>query len=67
VRSAEARTRGVGNVECGVGRGEWGPGASFSVVSGQINPDWDCLQANHMSSSSKTDILICSFSTTDDI
>jgi hypothetical protein len=32
-----------------------------TVVSGQINPDWDSLQANHMSTSSKTDNLICSF------
>jgi hypothetical protein len=20
----------------------------FTVVSGKINPDWDCLQANHV-------------------
>jgi hypothetical protein len=32
-----------------------------TVVSGQINPDWDCLQANHMWISSKADNLICSF------
>jgi hypothetical protein len=38
-----------------------------TVVSGQINPDWDCLQANHMSMSSKTDNLICSIETLDDI
>jgi hypothetical protein len=31
------------------------------VVSGQINPDWDCVHANHMSTSSKADNLICSF------
>jgi hypothetical protein len=29
-----------------------------TVASGQINPDWDCLQANHMWTSSKTDSLI---------
>jgi hypothetical protein len=34
---------------------------STTVVSGQINPDWDCLQANHMLSSFKTDNLIGSF------
>ena len=28
-----------------------------TVVSGQINPDWDSLQRNHMSTSSKTDNL----------
>ena len=33
----------------------------FTVVSGQINTDSDCLQANHMWISSKTDNLICSF------
>jgi hypothetical protein len=27
------------------------------VVSGQRNPDWDSLQRNHMSTSSKTDNL----------
>ena len=32
-----------------------------TVVSGQINPDWDYLQANQMSISFKTDNLICSF------
>jgi hypothetical protein len=32
-----------------------------TVFYGQINPEWDCLQANHMSSSFKTDNLICSF------
>jgi hypothetical protein len=32
-----------------------------TVVSSQINPDWDCVQTNHMSTSSKTDNLICSF------
>jgi hypothetical protein len=31
------------------------------VVSGQINPDWDCPQANYMPTSSKTNNLICSF------
>ena len=31
-----------------------------TVVSGQINPAWDCLQ-DYMSMSSKTDDLICSF------
>ena len=30
-----------------------------TVVSGQINPAWDCLQTNHTSSSFKTDNLIC--------
>jgi hypothetical protein len=35
-------------------------GSSNTVGSGQINPDWDCLQANHMSTSFKTDNLICS-------
>ena len=34
-----------------------------TVASGQINPDWDCPQANYMSSSFKTDNLICSFQT----
>jgi hypothetical protein len=28
-----------------------------TVVSGQINPDWDSLQANQISTSSKTDKL----------
>jgi hypothetical protein len=42
-------------------------GLGCTVASGQINPDWDCLQANHMSSSFKTNNLICSFSTLDDI
>jgi hypothetical protein len=37
-----------------------------TVVSGRINPDWNCLQANHMSTSSKTNNLICSFQTLDD-
>jgi hypothetical protein len=32
-----------------------------NVVSDQINSNQDCLQANHMSSSLKTDNLICSF------
>jgi hypothetical protein len=32
-----------------------------TVVFGQINPDWDCPQANHMSTSFKTYNLICSF------
>jgi hypothetical protein len=31
------------------------------LESCQIDPGWDCLQANHMSSSFKTDNLICSF------
>jgi hypothetical protein len=31
----------------------------FTVASGQINPDWDCLQANYMLSSFKADNLIC--------
>ena len=35
--------------------------AEATVVSGQITPDWDSLQANHMSTSSKPDNLICSF------
>jgi hypothetical protein len=30
------------------------------VVSEKITPDWDCLQANNMSISSKIDNLICS-------
>jgi hypothetical protein len=34
-----------------------------AVVFGQINPDWDCPQANHMSSSLQADNLICSFQT----
>jgi hypothetical protein len=29
-----------------------------TLVCGQINHDWDCLQANQMLSSSKTDNLI---------
>jgi hypothetical protein len=33
---------------------------SITAVSGQINPDWDYLQANNMSVSSKIDNLICS-------
>jgi hypothetical protein len=32
-----------------------------TVVSSQLNPDWDCLQANHMWTASKIDNLICSF------
>jgi hypothetical protein len=32
-----------------------------TVFSGQINLDWDCLQANHMSGSFQTDNGICSF------
>ena len=32
-----------------------------TVVSGQINPDWDCPHANHMSTSSKTYNSICLF------
>jgi hypothetical protein len=32
-----------------------------TMVPDQINSDWDYLQANHMSSSFKTDNLICSF------
>jgi hypothetical protein len=39
----------------------------FAVVSGQINPDWDFVQANQMSTSSKTNNLICLFETLDDI
>jgi hypothetical protein len=35
----------------------------YTVVSGQINPDWNCPQANYMSTSFKTDDLICSFYT----
>ena len=31
---------------------------AYTVVSGQTNPDWDCLQANHMSSSFKNENLI---------
>jgi hypothetical protein len=30
-------------------------------------PDWDCLKAIHMSSSSKTDNLMCSFETLDNV
>jgi hypothetical protein len=30
-----------------------------TVVSGQINPEWDCLQGNHMSTFEETN-LICS-------
>jgi hypothetical protein len=33
----------------------------LTVVSGQINPDRDSLQVNHMSTSSKTDNLIVRF------
>jgi hypothetical protein len=33
----------------------------YTVVSGQINPNWGSLQDNHMSTSSKTNNLICSF------
>jgi hypothetical protein len=33
----------------------------FTVVSGQINPDWDYLQTKQMSTSSKTDHFIYSF------
>jgi hypothetical protein len=36
----------------------WG---KSTVVSGQINPDWDCLQANQMSTYYTTDNFICSF------
>ena len=39
----------------------------FAVVSGQINPDWDFVQANQMSTSSKTNNLIYLFETLDDI
>ena len=35
--------------------------AKYTVVSGPINPGWDCLRANHMWTSSKTDNLICLF------
>jgi hypothetical protein len=42
-------------------------GQMYNVVSDQIDPDWDCLQANYMSSSFKTDNLICSFWILDDI
>jgi hypothetical protein len=38
-----------------------GHGSGGTVVSGKINPDWGCLQANQMSTSSKTDNLICLF------
>jgi hypothetical protein len=38
-----------------------------TVLSGQINDDRDSLQANHMSTSSKTDNLVCWFYTLDDI
>ena len=37
----------------------------LTVVSGQLNPDWDCLQANYMLSSFNTDNLICSLTTFD--
>jgi hypothetical protein len=37
-----------------------------AVVSAQINSGRDCLQANKMSTSSKTDFSICSFETLDD-
>jgi hypothetical protein len=33
----------------------------LTVVSGPINPDWDCLQANQMSTSYRTENLVCSF------
>jgi hypothetical protein len=36
-------------------------GKLLTGVSGQIIPDWDCLHANQMLTSSKTDILSCSF------
>jgi hypothetical protein len=39
---------------------------SSTVVAGQINPDWDCLQANHMSISIKIGNLICSGLTLDE-
>jgi hypothetical protein len=32
-----------------------------TMISGQINPDWDCLQANHMPTFFKPDNWICSF------
>jgi hypothetical protein len=38
-----------------------------TVVSGLINPDWDGLPANQMSTSLSTDNLICCFWTLDDI
>jgi hypothetical protein len=31
------------------------------LVSGQINPDWDCPQDNYMLTSSKIDILLVRF------
>jgi hypothetical protein len=31
-----------------------------TAVSGEINPDWDCLQTNDISISSKIDNLMCS-------
>jgi hypothetical protein len=44
------------SIECV--RGFWHEADSnlnvFTVVSGQINLDWDCTQANHMWTSSKT-------------
>jgi hypothetical protein len=33
----------------------------FTAVSGQRNPNWDNLQTNQMSTSPKTDNLVCSF------
>jgi hypothetical protein len=40
---------------------EYLEGKALTVVSGQIIPDWDCLHINRMFTSSKTDLLICSF------
>jgi hypothetical protein len=37
------------------------------VVSGQVTPDWDCPQSNQILSSFKTDNLICSIQTLDNI
>jgi hypothetical protein len=40
---------------------------SITLVSDQIKLDWDCLQANQISTSFKPDNLICSFQTLEDI
>jgi hypothetical protein len=41
--------------------------AKSTLAPSRINPGWDYLQANQISTSSKTDKLICSFQTRDNI
>ena len=41
--------------------------AKSTLAPSKINSDWDCLQANQISTSSKIDNLICSFQPLDSI